>query len=80
MNLVDSFERGLEWLAAPKHLAGRLEMQTQRGRRLEMEVISVSMRMPIAGAVVKIPVFLRILPAGSSPILGTQPSPDRNDA
>jgi hypothetical protein len=81
MNLVHSLERGLEWLGAPKQLPGRLEMQTQRGRRLEMEVVSFAIRMPIAGgAMVRIPVFMMILPAGSSPIQGskTQAEADRD--
>jgi len=69
MNLVESIERGLDWLATPKHLPGRLEMQTQRGRRLELEVVSVAIRLPITnGGMLRIPVFVMIMPAGSSPI------------
>ncbi len=40
MNLLESIERGLDWLATPKRLPGHLEMETQRGRRLELEVVS----------------------------------------
>jgi hypothetical protein len=73
MNLVESIERGLDWLAAPKRLPGRLEMQTQRGRRLELEVVSFTIRMPIAGgAMVRIPVFMMVMPVGSSPIQDAQ--------
>jgi hypothetical protein len=73
MNLVESIERGLDWLSTPKSLPGRLEMQTQRGRRLEMEVVSFAIRVPIAsGAMVRIPVFMMIMPVGSSPIRGSQ--------
>jgi hypothetical protein len=69
MNLVDSIQRGLDWLATPRHLPGRWEMQTQRGRRVEMEVVSFAIRTPIAGgATLRIPVFLMFMPVGSSPI------------
>lgn len=72
MNLVESIERGLDWLAEPKRLPGRFEMETQRGRRLELEVVSFALRMPIAGGVtMRIPVFLMVMPAGSSPIEGS---------
>lgn len=72
MNLVQAIERGLKWLSTPRHLPGRLEMQTQRGKRLEMEVVSYTIRVPIpGGAVVSLPVFVMIMPAGSSPIDGS---------
>ncbi|RDH76168.1 hypothetical protein DVS77_24030 [Mycolicibacterium moriokaense] len=81
MNLVESIERGLDWLATPKHLPGRLEMETQRGRRLEMEIVSLSIRMPIAqGAIVRIPLFFMIMPAGSSPIQGSEVRAPQDDA
>jgi hypothetical protein len=77
MHLVESIERGLEWLTTPKRLPGRLEMQTQRGRRLEVEVVSFAVRMPIPnGAMIKIPVFMMIMPVGSSPIHGSQAEPE----
>lgn len=73
MNLVESIERGLDWLTSPKHLPGRLEMETQRGKRLELEVVSFTVRMPVAGgAVMRIPVFFMLMPAGSSPMEGSQ--------
>ncbi|MUM16832.1 hypothetical protein FZI91_05485 [Mycobacterium sp. CBMA271] len=73
MNVVESIERGLDWLATPRHLPGRLEMETRRGRRLELEVVSLAIRLPIGdGAVVRIPVFMMVMPAGSSPIDGSQ--------
>ncbi|MBN3458561.1 hypothetical protein JNN96_31480 [Mycobacterium sp. DSM 3803] len=73
MNLVESIERGLDWLSAPKRLPGRLEMETQRGRRLELEVVSLAVRLPVAGGLVlRLPVFMTVLPAGSSPVEGAQ--------
>jgi hypothetical protein len=80
MNLVESIERGLDWLATPKRLPGRLEMQTQRGKRLEMEIVSFAIRMPIAdGAMLRIPVFMMIMPAGSSPIQGSQAHAEKDN-
>ncbi|BBX33056.1 hypothetical protein MMAGJ_23380 [Mycolicibacterium mageritense] len=79
MNLVESIERGLDWLSAPKRLPGRLEMETQRGRRLELEVVSLTIRMPVAGGVVlKLPVFMTVLPAGSSPVEGSHARSDHD--
>jgi hypothetical protein len=72
MNLVESIERSLDWLSTPKYLPGRLEMQTQRGKRLEMEIVSLTIRVPIpGGAKLRIPVFMMIMPIGSSPIEGS---------
>ncbi|MBA0046083.1 hypothetical protein [Mycobacterium sp. NPDC050853] len=80
MNVVDSIERGLDWLATPRHLPGRLEMETRRGRRLELEVVSLAIRMPIAGGVmVRIPVFMMLMPAGSSPIEGSHARSEHPD-
>lgn len=80
MTLVESIERGLDWLARPRWIPGRLEMETQRGKRLELEVVSFRMRVPIrGGAVVRIPVFVAIMPAGSSPIQGAQVATEEND-
>ena len=52
MNL-ESIERGLDWLKSPKVLPGRLEMETQRGRRLSSDHL-VQASVPIAGLVLKI--------------------------
>lgn len=80
MNLVRTIERGLDWLATPKQLPGRLEMETQRGKRLELEVVSFAVRMPVAGGtVVRVPLFFMVMPRGSSPIEGTQVSTDGAD-
>ena len=80
MNVVESIERGLDWLATPRQLPGRLEMVTRRGKRLELEVVSVAIRLPILnGAVVRLPVFVMLMPAGSSPIEGTQARPEHLD-
>lgn len=81
MNVVQAVERGLKWLSTPRYLPGRLEMQTQRGKRLEMEVVSFAIRIPVpGGAVVSIPVFVAIMPAGSSPIDGSQIRPEGDKA
>lgn len=73
MSLVESIERGLDWLSSSKRFPGRLEMQTQRGRRLEIEVVSFAVRIPIpGGAKLSIPVFVMIMPIGSSPIEGSR--------
>jgi hypothetical protein len=80
MKLVESIERGLAWLATPRWIPGRLEMETQRGKRLEIEVVSFAMRVPIpGGAVVRIPVFVAIMPAGSSPIQSARVPSEQND-
>ncbi|MBU8814608.1 hypothetical protein KL864_01610 [Mycolicibacterium goodii] len=80
MNLVRTIERGLEWLATPKQLPGRLEMETQRGKRLELEIVSFAVRMPVAGGtVVRVPLFFMVMPRGSSPIEGTHASTDDGD-
>ena len=80
MNVVESIERGLDWLATPRQLPGRLEMETRRGKRLELEVVSVAIRLPILnGAVVRLPVFVMLMPAGSSPLEGTQARPEHLD-
>ncbi|ALR13171.1 hypothetical protein [Mycobacteroides saopaulense] len=80
MNVVESIERGLDWLATPRHLPGRLEMETRRGRRLELEVVSVAIRLPIlSGATVRLPVFVMLMPAGSSPIDGTHARAEQPD-
>ncbi|KUH75763.1 hypothetical protein AU184_15330 [Mycolicibacterium novocastrense] len=81
MNLLESLKRGLEWVATPRYLPGRLEMQTQRGKRLEMEVVSFKFRVPFpGGAMISIPVFIMVMPVGSSPIEGLQVrSEDRKD-
>jgi hypothetical protein len=78
MNLVESIERSLDWLSTPKRLPGRLEMQTQRWKRLEMEIVSFAIRVPTpGGAMLRIPVFMMVMPAGSSPIEGSHARSER---
>lgn len=73
MSLLESIERGLDWLATPKRLPGHLEMETQRGKRLELEVVSLAIRMPVGGGVkLKLPVFVMVVPAGSSALQSSQ--------
>ncbi len=80
MNLVESIERGLDWLRTPRWIPGRMEMETRRGKRLELEVVSFTMRLPIpGGAVVRVPVFVALMPVGSSPIQGTHANPEQHD-
>ncbi|MFN8067226.1 MAG: hypothetical protein U0R77_00200 [Mycolicibacterium insubricum] len=67
MNLAASVERALGWLATPRKLATHLEMHTQRGRRFELEVVSVAIRWPGSGVAVSLPVLVTLLPRGSSP-------------
>jgi hypothetical protein len=72
MGLVQSIERGLEWLSTPRWIPGRMEMETKRGKRLELEIVSFTVRVPIrGGAKLTLPVFVAIMPVGSSPIEGT---------
>ncbi len=77
MNL-ESIERGLDWLARPKYLPGRLEMETQRGRRLAMELVSFKLRVPIGGLVLKFPVFVFIMPVDASRMPRTHSDSDRD--
>jgi hypothetical protein len=80
MNLLESIERGLDWLATPKRLPGHLEMETQRGRRLELEVVSLAIRMPVGGGVkFKVPVFVMLMPTGSSALQSSQDSAEQDD-
>ncbi|MDF3336804.1 hypothetical protein P3H80_05195 [Mycolicibacterium septicum] len=80
MSLLESIERGLDWLATPKRLPGHLEMETQRGRRLELEVVSLAIRMPVGGGVkLKVPVFVMVMPAGSSALRQSQDPTEQGD-
>lgn len=77
MNL-EAIERGLDWLATPKYLPGRLEMETQRGQRLALEIISFKLRVPIGNLVLKFPVFMMIMPVEASRIPRAQSAADRD--
>ncbi|MGA5535148.1 hypothetical protein [Mycolicibacterium nivoides] len=80
MSLLESIERGLDWLATPKRLPGHLEMETQRGKRLELEVVSLAIRMPVGGGVkLKLPVFVMVVPAGSSALQSSQDPTEQSD-
>lgn len=80
MSLLESIERGLDWLATPKRLPGHLEMETQRGKRLELEVVSLAVRMPVGGGVkLKLPVFVMVVPAGSSALQSSQDPTEQSD-
>ncbi|CDP87193.1 MULTISPECIES: hypothetical protein [Mycolicibacterium] len=80
MNLLESIERGLDWLATPKRLPGHLEMETQRGKRLELEVVSLAIRMPVGGGVkLKVPVFVMLMPTGTSALQSPQDRTEPDD-
>jgi hypothetical protein len=80
MSLVQSIERGLEWLSTPRWIPGRMEMETRRGKRLELEIVSFTIRVPVpGGAKVRLPVFVAIMPVGSSPIEGTHVRPEQDN-
>ncbi|MFN6547408.1 hypothetical protein [Mycolicibacterium nivoides] len=80
MSLLESIERGLDWLATPKRFPGHLEMETQRGKRLELEVVSLAVRMPVGGGVkLKLPVFVMVVPAGSSALQSSQDPTEQSD-
>ncbi|MBN3512143.1 hypothetical protein [Mycolicibacterium nivoides] len=80
MSLLESIERGLDWLATPKRLPGHLEMETQRGKRVELEVVSLAIRMPVGGGVkLKLPVFVMVVPAGSSALQSSQDPTEQSD-
>ena len=80
MSLLESIERGLDWLATPKRLPGHLEMETQRGKRLELEVVSLAIRMPVGGGVkLKLPVFVMVVPAGSSALQSSQDPTEQSE-
>jgi hypothetical protein len=80
MSLLESIERGLDWLATPKRLSGHLEMETQRGKRLELEVVSLAIRMPVGGGVkLKLPVFVMVVPAGSSALQSSQDPTEQSE-
>lgn len=80
MNLLESIERGLDWLATPKRLPGHLEMETQRGKRLELEVVSLAIRMPVgSGVKLRLPVFVMVMPAGSSALQSSRDRAEQDD-
>jgi hypothetical protein len=80
MKLFESIERGLAWLSTPRWIPGRMEMETRRGKRLELEIVSFTIRVPVpGGAKVRLPVFVAIMPVGSSPIEGTHVRPEHDN-
>lgn len=82
MSLLQSIAHGLDWLATPRSLPGRLEMETQRGKRFELEVVSFTIRMPVgSGVKLKLPVFVMLMPSGTSALPSSEdpsrPVPDQ---
>ncbi|BBY24017.1 hypothetical protein [Mycobacterium stomatepiae] len=68
MNLVESIQRGISWLATPHYLNPHLEMQTRPIGRTALEMEIVSCAFAGGGATLKFPVAMLILPAGASPV------------
>jgi hypothetical protein len=68
MNLVQSIQRGLNWLATPHYLEPRLDMQTRPIRQtpLEMEVLYGTISS--GNVTLKFPLAMLLLPTGASPI------------
>ena len=80
MRLGDVINRGLDWLATPRYLPGRLEMETCRGQRWEVEVVSFALRFPVAnGGSIRLPVFVTLWPRGTSAVPATISPPERRD-
>lgn len=51
-------------------------METQRGQRLALEIVSFKLRVPIGNLVLKFPVFMMIMPVDASRIRRPQSGPD----
>jgi hypothetical protein len=70
MHLVESIQRGLNWLATPHYLEPRLDMETRRIRQTPLEMEVVYCTISGGNATLKFPVTMMILPTGSSPVRG----------
>ncbi|GLE53466.1 hypothetical protein [Mycobacterium montefiorense] len=68
MNLVDSIQRGLNWLATPHYLEPHLEMETRPIRQAPLEMEIVYCTLSRGSATLKFPVTMMILPTGASPV------------
>jgi hypothetical protein len=68
MNLVESIQRGINWLATPHRLEPRLDMETRpiRPTPLEMEIVFCTISS--GSAALKFPMSMLILPTGASPV------------
>lgn len=68
MNLVESIQRGLNWLATPHYVKPHLDMETRPIRRTPLEMEVVYCTISGGNATLKFPVTMMILPMGSSPV------------
>jgi hypothetical protein len=68
MNLVESIQRGLNWLATPHYLEPRLDMETRPIRQTPLEMEVVYCTISGGNAMLKFPMTMMILPTGSSPV------------
>jgi hypothetical protein len=68
MNLVESIERRLKWLASQHYLQARLDMETRPIQQMRLELETVYCTISRGETMLKFPVTMLILPTGSSPI------------
>jgi hypothetical protein len=68
MNVVESIQRGLNWLATPHYLRTHLDMETRPLGQTGLELEIVSCTISTGTAVLKFPMTMLILPTGTSPI------------
>jgi hypothetical protein len=68
MNLVESIERRLKWLASPHYLQARLDMETRPIQQMRLELEIVYCTISRGETMLKFPVTMLVLPTGSSPI------------
>jgi hypothetical protein len=68
MNLVESIQRRLKWLASPHYLRTRLDMETRPIQQMPLELEIVYCTISHGEAMLKFPVTMLILPTGSSPV------------
>lgn len=68
MKLIESIERGLNWLATPHYLKPRLEMETRAIGQTPLEMEIVYCTITRGAAMVKLPLSMLILPTWASPV------------
>jgi hypothetical protein len=66
--VVESIQRGLNWLAAPHYLEPHLGMETRPIRQTPLEMEVVYCTISRGSAMLKFPMTMMILPTGSSPV------------
>lgn len=68
MSVVESIQRGLNWLATPHHLEPHLEMETRPIAKLPLEMEIVYCTISGSGAALKFPLTMLFLATGASPV------------